>query len=215
MTIKLQPPVTLLMLVIALAGCGSKDWAGGDVPAPESMAYSVTTLGCANGHSENEHALAMAGSDTIRSINPSLDTLTPSRFLEFLSLQHGAGRYVMLQPYTPGSVGSRFMMQVPEHWLHPADVDTLLASFDDNTPTAPVYSVFADVLPEDHWTSKAIEAVRLVEGFRKGFYPSLWPLYHIEDSASAELDSVKQELQLWWIANSARIKKDRPAERSA
>ena len=136
-------------------------------------------------------------------VSPMLDTLEPSQFLRFLETLNGSNRFVMLIPDNPTHPDKiQGINRVPTGWLGRNDLDTLFMLVDDNTPTSPVYSIYANAMPHCDPTSKGIEAVRLIQGFRNKQYPSLWPNFHLEDSASTRLDSIKSELRVWWAAQS-------------
>ena len=137
-------------------------------------------------------------SSTSFHVSPSLDSLDPVGFLEYLEIEHGNQRYVMLSPDEHHQDNLFVINSVPRDWIGIDDIDTLLRLMDDTSPTSPVYSIYADMVPQSRPTTKGIEAVRLVQGFRRKQYPSLWPVFHLEDTASVRLDSIKQELRRWW-----------------
>ena len=183
-----------------------------------ALALLATLIGCtASSDAGLEHdqfepkperedvSAILAEVDTVREVSPSLDTLAPVHFLQFLDIKNGADRIVMLVPDNPSKVDKiQGYNQVPLDWIEVDDIDALFALVDDNTLTSPVYSIYANMVPESHPTTKGIEAIRLIQGFKRKQYPSLWPLFHVEDSASARLDSIKHELRTWWRDSNGR-----------
>lgn len=91
---------------------------------------------------------------------------------------------------------------VPRDWIKREHLELLIQLLDDRSLTFPVFSAAADLSATDKpYTTVGIEALRLIQGYMDGIYPSLWPEYYAKDTVSVQFKNEKHVVIDWWNKN--------------
>mgnify|MGYP007022317718 CR=1 FL=1 len=140
---------------------------------------------------------------TYTSLFVDLDTVSPIKFLEMLKVENGKHRCVKLVP-SPSAQNAlqgslMYDIQVPPNWIKKQHIDDLVLLMDNSEPTIPIFSVYGDMTTFDHpHSTVGIEATRMIDGYRKNFYPSLWPEFNINEVESLNCIRWKEDAKRWY-----------------